>query len=253
MSGGEVLDFIKSYWFLIIAVIGIFHFYYKKEMKKFEVWQEKYFDEVLSPFRLKYLENSGFVIKDFIDEIMIYEKPHIPNYILHVARQGDYEKLKKIFVADYETMNPSQRNLFSNAHVKVLEVILFFCAFILILGTSPLVLISLMFFILSFGDVVVYILGLVHGGVVLANAMNFSNIISFIIFGGSSVFLMWALITIINSYSDYYSLKNKKIDKIIVRKEKAFEKIQKKIVYDFSNNTSDNTVEKNTHEKTNPV
>jgi len=58
----SLLNFIEGYWLIITAIAGFIFYYYRKEMDKYEFWQNEYLNTFLVQFHLQYLVNTELLI-----------------------------------------------------------------------------------------------------------------------------------------------------------------------------------------------
>jgi len=107
MGFHEVLKPISDYWFIIVAIAAFFHYYYRKEMTKYEDWQNEYFENILVPFHLQCLKSFSFDVSEFIDSVQLLNKAFVPSYLHYLACRNEYDKFKEVVLVDYEKYNPS--------------------------------------------------------------------------------------------------------------------------------------------------
>lgn len=225
MSFLEILSSIERYWFIIIAFAGFIFYYYRKEMNKYEKWQDKYVKYVLVPFHLQHLKNPSLDIKTFIGKVEIYENVYIPSYIHYLYKINDFEGMRKILIVDWDTKNPSQKNLSSLAQSKVAGAISYGFEFLIIFMfslTIPFVLISLFALILEL---------IISWGNLSWNEQICRSLYVFL----ASIILLAVLIFTLRRtrkvYSCCYSAQIKVIKRVVKRKKNNYKKISKDLIY----------------------
>jgi hypothetical protein len=228
----NILELIKEYWFLIIAITAFFHYYYKKEMTKYEAWQKKYFSKVLVPFHLQYLTNLPFDINNFIKQKKLIEKKYVPSYIHYLVRREAYGHIINVMLVDYERNNPSPTNLSFRAKNKIFGVISFifdFCIALLASLSFTIVILAIAFI---FCEIITFIIN-GHWNVISSNGTDTLQIWTYIIIMpvASTVTGVLLFLLKMNNHGYCYSSDRIKVEKLIAQKLKRFEKISANLIY----------------------
>ena len=156
----ELLGDLKEYWFLVIAVGGLFLYFYRKEEERLNKWQQDYFNEILVPFHLECLKNPHNCVGRFLYENNIYDKVYVPTYIFYLEKKKSYEKLQKIMIVDYEKNYPSTNQIFFISQKKGLSVFLFFLQLLMFFTFAY----SFMLIVYAFTNFISYIIERVPQG-----------------------------------------------------------------------------------------
>lgn len=232
MDINNILETLKEYWIIIIAITGFLYYFYKKEVTKLEVWQNEYFNKILVPFHLQCLSNPLIDIREFLNEKDIYSKEYIPSYIFYLAKKNGHEQIHRILVVDYEYNYPSQKGVFLSSLLKIGDVMGFFVSigtFLMTVAFIPIVFIFLLAIILELIQVLqnnIWSSVNFYGAEVLAiNVYTISLLIciSFI----ASIMLLYRT----TDYNDCYTSKKKIIEKSIKLKLKRYNNLSKKLIY----------------------
>jgi hypothetical protein len=232
MGFNDMLNAISEYWFIIIAIAAFFHYYYKKEMTKYEAWQNMYFDEILAPFHLQYLKNPSKDINEFINDVGLLDKTYVPSYIHYLTRNGSHANMVNVMLVDYERNNPSPNNLSVRAQTKILDVIFFCMEFVFAFLATLTLALALLSAALAFGEVFAFIQ---NGFWNVADPSGAGrpliiaylvSLLSCIIITGLFLFLLKR-----SNYSNCYSADRTKVEKLIAQKLKRYEKISPNLIY----------------------
>jgi len=235
MGFNGMLKTISEYWFIIIAIIAFFHYYYKREMTKYETWQNKYFYKILVPFHLQYLKNLSIDIPVFINDSKLLDKAYVPSYLHYLARNESYANMINVMLVDYERNNPSPSNLSTRAQSKIMDVVFFCMDFIIILVLTLFIVLIALSVVFIVSEIVAFIQN-GFWNVVLSgsngNLQIFVYIITLIVFSIMTGTLLFFLNYINKSnYKNCYSSNRYKVEKLIAQKLKRFEKISVNLIY----------------------
>lgn len=224
---------------LVGAIISFIIAYLDKGEKKYETLKDEYFEKVLVIFYKSYKKNSNINPVKFIKYRFIENQVFIPKYIYYLIENNDKEKLAKVLIVDYcnyyPNFNNSARNTMNKLFRKIYIIMLFFYTTYFILA---------MFNIRSsFFTLIESINYEIKGGNMRSNSFILqliSSSLGYIMFPNWVVDLLNLIFMIIlnvlplyivNMYlnnCDEYTLKIKRIKKIVSKKVNIYNRKRKK-------------------------
>lgn len=199
----------------ISAILGSIITIYKLILKNEEKRIKTYYEELLKPFVNAYHKNKNINIIKYLNKKAKRNNDAIPKYIFYQLDKKESENLKKILLYDYSCIYPNDANKimkFVEMFEKTLYLILFVSSFTLFIFATICLSFTLILFIL-------YLFG--------------SNI-AFLDLLWLSIACFTLSIIIIQIYKvmdiDMYTLKECRIQKLINRKIKSYNKNSDKYI-----------------------
>ncbi|MEG2412583.1 MAG: hypothetical protein RSA29_17100 [Clostridium sp.] len=114
---------------VIGAIISFIIAYFDKGEKKYEDLKDQYFEKVLIVFYKNYKKNSDINPVKFMKHKFVENEVFIPKYIYYLIENNDKEKLAKVLIVDYcnyyPNFNNSARNTINKLCRKIYIILLF--------------------------------------------------------------------------------------------------------------------------------
>ncbi len=211
---------------IIGAVIAFISTFLNKEISKNEKLLDKYFEDVLSVYVGEYKKNRTINPVKFIKRRYNMNNNFIPSYIFYLVDGNDKDRLHKVLIVDYMKNFPSSHNNinrtigYTEKLILTIQIYLYYLlTFLNIIGILIAIngLINSIRFNLNGGS----------GNIVLGN-ITIPDIIFNI---GSIIFLIIILIILqqlpklnFRIIENDYTMKIKKIEKILSKKEEKYDK-----------------------------
>ena len=210
---------------LMASVIGVCVTIYKIGFKKDRGRLEAYYNKILKPFICVYHKNSNINAVKYLKPILKREDDDIPKYVFYLVDKKMSEKLKAVLLYDYAEIYKNESNTMSRVlkgFSRVLCYLEFFISiFFVVLGA--------MLLVLSSYNVLLYVVSHINGDIIWFvliedNMREFMNI--------ASAFVSWLLGAFVLRIAkwmntDTYTLEEKRIKRIIEKKEKIYNKRRK--------------------------
>ncbi len=203
---------------VISAVIGVITTIYKMLLKKDVKRIERYYEEILKPFIIDYHKDENVNVIKFLDDKAERGNDAIPKYIFYLI-DNDKEKsedLKKVLLYDYIDIYPND----NNRMLRLMEMISKFWAFVIFAISFS----AFLYGVVSFLFSLILFLQFFSENMRQAFELFGLSIICIIIFGVGI-----QMIGLLNE--DMYTLKEKKIQKMIQRKIKFYDKNITKFIF----------------------
>lgn len=203
---------------------------YKLIIKNGNKKEQKYYEDLLKPFVKILCENKQKDAIKFVRSTLDFSDDCIPKYISYLIRANNSEnkelrddKIKKVMICDYLDIYENDKKIYKNGINFIYRFVYYIY---IVLGILS----------LTAGSALIGV-GLMSAIISSYNRLLSSNIeiIAFtntIITGGALItfsFLAYLFIDLWNY--DRYTLSNKKIERIINKRIKSYEKINKKFFY----------------------
>ena len=202
----------------ISAVIGVTATIYKMLFRSDAKRVEKYYEEILKPFIIDYHKDRNMNVINFLDNKAERDNDVIPKYIFYLIDNGKEksEDLKKVLLYDYIDIYPND----NNKMLRFMEMISKFLAFVMV---------AMAFSFLLYGAVcisfsLILFLQFISENIRLAFELLGLSIIC-LAFSGVSI----QITRLINE--DMYTLKEKRMRKLIQRKTKYYDKNITKYIF----------------------
>lgn len=208
-----MIDTIQGVIAVIVAAIGALTTIYKLGFKKNRFRTKKYYKSLLRPFKIACENNSDINAIRFIKKNTKRDNDNIPAYIFYLVKIDDGERLKKVLLYDYYAYYPNDFNKMGGIRNNINKTIVYFLwivAHIFLLYAATFAAVIFFFVILNVSGKINEIVNLIR--------MPF--IFSLI----SLIFSFICLFAADFCDKDIYTLKGKKLEKIINEKIKLYEK-----------------------------
>lgn len=204
---------------LVTSAIGTLTAIYKLVFKNDSKRKKLYYEKVLVPFIVAYKKNSNINSIKFVKNTVDNGSDDVPKYIFWLVEQNRKDELKKVLLYDYFDLyknDSNQMDWLTYYISRILEYVIFIGAYVLaFLGGA--------FFGLWFYSILVAIWGSIENGVVLWRDMlnSFSNILYFAACEGAYIL---CILVVKKLNRDMYTYNKKKIEKMIEKKVKRYNK-----------------------------
>lgn len=204
---------------LVTSAIGTLTAIYKLVFKKDSKRKKVYYEKVLVPFIVAYKKNSNINSIKFLKSIADNGNDDIPKYIFWLLEQNQKEGLKKVLLYDYFDLyknDSNQMDWLTYYISRILEYVIFMGAYVLaFLGGA--------FFGLWFYSILIAIWESIESGNVLWSDMlnSLENILYFSVCEGLYILIIFVVKKL---NRDMYTYNKKKIEKIIEKKIKRYNK-----------------------------
>lgn len=205
---------------IITSVIGSITAIYKIGFKTNHKRTEEYYQKILIPFVTKYKKDNNINTIRFLDKKLKVKNENVPKYIFYLMDEQRETDLKKVLIYDYldiyhndnATMNQILRSI-----NKALSYVMFFLSFIfLYFGIMSIMIVFYSIITDAFYDI---------KGI---NSIQLSNSewnIWQIIIGAIFIVCSFLLIIFVKFWNeDMYTVKKDKIEKIISKKVRIYDK-----------------------------
>lgn len=202
----------------ISAVIGVIATIYKMLFRNDVKRVEKYYEEILKPFIIDYHKDRNVNVINFLDNKAERDNDVIPKYIFYLLDNGKEksEDLKKVLLYDYIDIYPND----NNKMLRFMEMISKFLVFVMFTMSFS----FLLYGAVSFSFCLILFLQFISENIRLAFELLGLSIICFVSSGVSI-----QMTRLINE--DMYTLKEKRIRKLIQRKIKYYDKNITKYIF----------------------
>lgn len=211
---------------LVSGITTVFTFVfsiYKLIFKEGREREENYYQTVLKPYIFQYIKCEEIDTINVIKTKIKRNDNNVPPYVFYLVDEGIEEDLRRVLIYDYMTIYPNDANRLGRIMEFILKII-----FYLFFTLSVLSMLICTFF-LSYGlldtlsAIVNALLSVVTSKEIVLIEWNeiFATIVCGLIFEGVSV----TCIKLANAYNiDRYTIKKKKIQGIIKRTLRKYEK-----------------------------
>ncbi|WP_074116037.1 hypothetical protein [Clostridioides difficile] len=223
------IGFAKIYGVVSTIFIALI-VYFKAEQKKRELYLDKYFEKLLTPYILEYKKNNTINSVKFIKKRHTIKDYYIPSYIFYLVENNKNEDLKKILSVDYIHNYPNNKNGINRALDKIAQVVNFA---LVLLYTALRIFIFCIILGLCFGILVFLIYffktALSHNTIFEKDKLLTRNSFIWLMI----MYLLYVFCGLMREYMtdgwyDTYTRKRRCIEKNIIRKKKTYEKVSKK-------------------------
>lgn len=206
---------------LITAIIGVLGTVYKIGFKKNDERLNEYYKNVLKPFIVEYKKNKKVNAAKFMKNVVKYDDDFVPKYVCSLMNSESKEELKKVLIYDYFEFYCNDSNIMKRIIDKIYKTmtfVIFFFSFVLLFYGI---------FDFSSGFYMIVPFNIYSVSKNTESAM-FENDFQYIVrmLRGILFFFLSILCVKIASDSneDIYTVKKKKIKKLINKRVKTYDK-----------------------------
>ncbi len=220
-------DYIKIFG-VISTIVTVIVTLFNKEQKKLEELSQIYFKEILVPYINEYRKNNNLNSIKFIKKRYGNKEYYIPHYILYLMDNNNKDLLHKVLIVDYWKIYPNNENSVSNTINSLTMIFNFLVIFSYIIMGS-----IFAFFIIQSIKFICSELWINRGVSITITIGNSSipGVLEYIILLISGllalVYSKFAYSFTLKYTKDEYTININKIDKILKKKEKKFDKSSK--------------------------
>ncbi|HBG2118006.1 TPA: hypothetical protein OLY09_003726 [Clostridioides difficile] len=231
----DIIEIVKGIGFAkIYSVVSTIFIalivYFKAEQKKRELYLDKYFEKLLTPYILEYKKNNTINSVKFIKKRYTIKDYYIPSYIFYLVENNKNEDLKKVLNVDYINNYPNNKNDINRALDKITQVVNFILVLIYIvlkIFVFCIILILCLCLLVFLIDFFKNVLG--HNTILKKDKLIIiESSIWLVAMYLSYMFCKFARENIMDNEYNTYTRKRKCIEKNIIRKKKIYEKVSKK-------------------------
>lgn len=218
-----------KYGAIIVGIISFMITFFNKEHVRYEKNKEKYFNNFLIDFYNAYRNNSNINIRKFFIKNYSYLDTYIPAYVRYLIEKKEFNKAKKVLVADYFFYYPSFRNTVKNIFYKIFNYTWFIEYCIFYMQTVFVFFMGLVLVPMIISDII--------GRVNNTHYSSINNIpaplfmICMLAVLGLLAFIMKFILDLDLVKKDIYTYDRKSIEKIVKLKEKEYIKLKKKVYF----------------------
>ncbi|EGT3903104.1 hypothetical protein ERM42_12195 [Clostridioides difficile] len=231
----DIIEIVKGIGFAkIYSVVSTIFIalivYFKAEQKKRELYLDKYFEKVLTPYILEYKKNNTINSVKFIRKRYTIKDYYIPSYIFYLVENNKNEDLKKVLSVDYINNYPNNKNDINKALDKITQVV----DFILVLTYTALKIFAFCMILILCFCILIFLIDffkstLSHNIILKKDKLIIiESFIWLIIMYLYYIFCKFARENIADNEYNTYTRKRKCIEKNIIRKKKIYKKVSKK-------------------------
>ncbi|HFL3512491.1 TPA: hypothetical protein ACG3PC_003823 [Clostridioides difficile] len=223
------IGFAKIYGVVSTIFIALI-VYFKAEQKKRELYLDKYFEKLLTPYILEYKKNNTINSVKFIRKRYTIKDYYIPSYIFYLVENNKNEDLKKVLSVDYINNYPNHKNDINKALDKITQVV----DFILVLTYTALKIFAFCMILILCFCILIFLIDflkstLSHNIILKKDKLIIiESFIWLIIMYLYYIFCKFARENIADNEYNTYTRKRKCIEKNIIRKKKIYKKVSKK-------------------------
>ncbi|HBF1194926.1 hypothetical protein [Clostridioides difficile] len=223
------IGFAKIYGVVSTIFIALI-VYFKAEQKKRELYLDKYFEKLLTPYILEYKKNNTINSVKFIRKRYTIKDYYIPSYIFYLVENNKNEDLKKVLSVDYINNYPNHKNDINKALDKITQVV----DFILVLTYTALKIFAFCMILILCFCILIFLIDflkstLSHNIILKKDKLIIiESFIWLIIMYLYYIFCKFARENIVDNEYNTYTRKRKCIEKNIIRKKKIYKKVSKK-------------------------
>lgn len=200
------------------AIIPLIVAYFNKEKIKNTKLKDEYFEKLLVPYISECKKDNDLSAVTFIKMRYSYNNFFIPTYIFKLVDNNETELLKKVLIVDYWDTYPNKENNIHNTLNNLSEIVDFLIVYIFRLMMLLLTFSLFFVIVLLFAGIFSYLIG---GGI----ESNVGSYIVYLIIGVPLlIYIKFSLKRIINSSADCYTMKNSKIEDLLKKIEKKYNK-----------------------------
>ena len=209
----------------IVSVIGMLTTIYKIGFKDEQNRTQAYYKETLLPFIVAYQKNSNMNTIKFLKDAVKRDNDNVPKYVFYLLDNQERDKLRKVLLYDYFDLYHNDDNTMR----RIMKWISRFLVYLLF-GASLFITFYGSFFLVS--GVLSILMDLVHGFDGTINGVDtWKWSLKNIFLGLVSIFLSIVYISLVKKINDdRYTFKKKKIERLINKKVKLYDKYSEKNV-----------------------
>lgn len=208
---------------IITSAIALITTIYKTCFKTEASRSQAYYKKILVPFVIEYKKKSDIVPTKFLKNIVKRSNDNIPKYIFFLMEQGEDEKLKKVLIYDYFDIYHNEENKMSGIIRMIYRAVAYFIfiiSFIILFYSGYFM--AVVFYTILFSTYQL-ISEELNGAIIQSGAgesIFLLAIIAIVMFGMS----IFCAVIASELNVDNYTLKEKKIKRLIERRVKTYDK-----------------------------
>lgn len=207
---------------LITVIIGVLGTVYKIGFKKNDERLDEYYKSVLKPFIVEYKKNKKINTVKFLKDVVMHDEDYVPKYVFSLMHSESKEELKKVLIYDYFEFYRNDDNIMK----KIIRTVGRVSAFSLFFFSFFLLLFCIIYILSIFYMLPVDIYDMLNNLEVASITFIKIKVYTFKIISGLVLFLLSILCVKLASDTneDIYTVKKKKIKKLIDKRVKTYDK-----------------------------